>query len=320
MQLVTKREFPIVYGPRLSGISQKIVIVLWSLVTVTSLISLALSIYNLNLWDRIPASESLRYFPEMTPDDLQLLADWQSTVLQTGLSLSEYAFIFTAVRFISGLSLFTVGFLLVRRYSYLLMAIIMAILLSVFAAAGIWNNPLFGWSVSRVAWMNYPVQVLSWLLSCGAIVIYIFPDGKFTPRWMVWLTALLVPLSFLSAFGVDTFLNPVNWSAPFYLLPNILFIGGALFAAIYRYVRTPSLEGKQTLRWYTTGLSLLAGVYFVNLFITDIYYLLVGHPLFEGNAALLKYVLLNEPIWFACETFFAVGLALSVFRNKLLED
>lgn len=319
MQFVTKRESSLSYGPRLSGIYQKIVLALWLLITIASLTSMALSIYSLNLWDRIPASESPSYFPEMTPDDVQLLADWQSTVLQAGLSLSGYAFIFTAARLIGGLSLFLVGFLLIRRYSDHLMAMMMATLLSIFAAAGIWNNPLFGWAVGRAPWMNYPVQVLAWLLWWGAIVIYVFPDGKFTPRWTIWLAALLVPLTFLISFGVDTFLNPDTWPGPLYLLPNILFIGSALFAVIYRYVHTPDSAQKRALRWYTIGLSLLVVVYFVNLFITDIYYFLAGHPLFEGNAATLKYALLNEPIWFACEAFFAVGLALSVFRDKLFE-
>jgi len=55
-------------GPRLSGISQTIAIVLWGLVTLTSLLSLSFSAYSLNLWDRIPAAETIRYFPDMTPE------------------------------------------------------------------------------------------------------------------------------------------------------------------------------------------------------------------------------------------------------------
>jgi hypothetical protein len=158
---------------------------------------------------------------------------------------------------------------------------------------------------------------LTW---CGAIVIYIFPDGRFTPRWTLWLAVLLVPLSFIMAFNIDIFLNPDNWGGPFYLLPNILFIGGALFALIYRYRRIVEYEQKRAMRWYVRGITLLIIVYFVNLLMTDVYYLLAGHDLFQSNGALVKYVLLNEPIWFACETFFAVGLALSVFRDKLIES
>jgi hypothetical protein len=51
----------------------------------------------------------------------------------------------------------------------------------------------------------------------------------------------------------------------------------------------------------------------------NIYPLLTGHVLFESNEARFNYVLLSEPIWFASETFFAIGLALSVFRNNLME-
>ncbi len=285
---------------RLSGISQKIAIFLWSLVTIVSLISLAFSIYSLNVWDRIPATETNRYFPEITAENVQFHADWQNTVLQTGLSLSGYASIFTLARIIGGLSLLVVGFLLIRRYSDHLMAVLMATLLSVFAAAGIWNNTLFGAAVSMAPWLSYPVQVLGWLLWCGAIVIYTFPDGKFTPRWTLWLALLLVPLTFLIAFNIDIVLNPNNWPGPLYLVPNILFIGGGLLAVLYRCRHTVDVEQKRAPRWYVWGISSLVVVYFLNLLVTEIYFWIAGQPLFQTNSARLTYVLVNEPIWFAC--------------------
>ena len=318
LQSGIKEELTI--SPRLSGMSQKIAIILWGLVTLTSLLSLAFSIYRLNVWDRIPATETILYFPDMTPENVQFHADWQNTVLKTGLSLAGYASIFTLARILGGLSLLVVGFMLIRCYSDHLMAVLMATLLSVFAAAGIWNNTLFGWGVPFVLWLSYPVQVLGWLLWCGAIVIYTFPDGKFTPRWTLWLAILLVPLTFLIAFNIDIVLNSNNWPGPLYLVPNILFIGGGLFTVIYRYRHTVEFEQKQAMRWYVCGILLLVVVYFINLLMTDVYYLIVGQPLFQTNSARLTYVLLNEPIWFACEAFFAIGLALSVFPDNLLRD
>jgi hypothetical protein len=306
-------------SPRLSGMSQKIAIVLWGLVTLTSLLSLSFSIYRLNLWDRIPATESLRYFPDMTPENVQAHADWQNTILATGLSLSAYASIFTLARIVGGVSLLVVAFLLIRHYSSHLMAVLMATVLSVFAAAGIWGNPLFGWAAGFAPWLGLPLQVLGWLLWCAAIVIYMFPDGKFTPRWTLWLAILLVPLTFIMAFDIDIFLNPGNWPGPLYLLPNMVFIGGGLVAVLYRYRHTVAFEQRQALRWYVWGISLLVVVYFINLLVTDIYYLIAGQSLFQSTRAGLTYVLINEPIWFACETFFALGVALSVFRHKLLE-
>lgn len=307
-------------SPRLSGISKKTAIVLWGLVTLASLLSLSFSVYRLNLWDRIPAAETIRYFPDMTPENIQFHADWQNSVLQTGLSLSGYALIFTLARIMGGLSLFVVGFLLIRRYSHQMMAVLMATVLSVFAAAGIWGNPLFGWGVPVAPWLSYPVQVLGWLLWCAAIVIYAFPDGKFIPRWTLWLAVLLIPLAFIMAFDIDIFLNPGNWPGPLYLLPNIVFIGAGLYSVIYRYRHTVGFEQKQAIRWYVWGTGLLVVVYFINLLITDVYYLIAGQSLFQSNQAGLSYVLINEPIWFACEAFFAIGLALAVFRDNLIKE
>jgi hypothetical protein len=306
-------------SPRLSGKSQKIAIVLWGLVTLTSLLSLSFSVYRLNLWDRIPAAESTRYFPDMTPEGLQAHLDWQDTILDTGLSLAGYASLFTLARLIGGFSLFVVAFLLIRRYRDHLMALLMATVLSVFAAAGIWNNPLFEWGVPFAPWLAYPVQVLGWLLWCAAIVIYTFPDGKFRPRWALGLAILLLPLTFLIAFDIDSSLNPNTWPGPLYLVPNIVFVGGGLFAVLYRYRHTVEFEEKQAMRGYVWGISLFIVVYFINLLVTDIYYWIAGQSLFQSNSAGLAYVLINEPIWFACETFFAASLALSVFRGHLLE-
>jgi hypothetical protein len=102
-------------------------------------------------------------------------------------------------------------------------------------------------------------------------------------------------------------------------VPNIVFVGGGLFAVLYRYRHTVEFEEKQAMRGYAWGISLFIVVYFINLLVTDIYYWIAGQSLFQSNSAGLAYVLINEPIWFACETFFAASLALSVFRGHLLE-
>lgn len=315
----TPGNFSLDDGPRISGFLKKIAIALWGFITLLSLFSFIFSVYSLNLWDRLPAAELSRYFSDITPETVQFLAEWKNSVLQTGLSLSGYALIFTVSRVICAVTLYIVGFMLIRRYGDHLMAVLMAMLLSVFAATGMWNNPLFSWGVALAPWLNYPVQFLAWLTWCGAIVIYTFPDGKFMPRWTLWLAALLVPLTFLMAFNIDLPLNPNNWPEPFHLLPNILFTGAALFSIIHRHQNAQDVSQKRSLRFYAGGLSWLVVLYFIHLSMMSIYPMLTGNVLFESNEARLNHVLLSEPIWFASETFFAIGLALSVFRDTLME-
>lgn len=320
MPLVEKRELPAAYGPRLSGLQQKIMVGIWLLITITSVVSLAISVYSLNLWDRVPADELFPYFTDLSLAEMLDHMAYQDAVEKAGFSLSGYALIFTTVRLIAGLSLLLVSFLLIRRYSDHLMAMLMATLLSILAAAGIWGNPLFGWAVWIAPWMSFPTELLGWLLWCGTIVIYTFPNGRFTPRWTMWLALLLVPLTFFIAFGVDIFLNADNWPEPFYLLPNLVFIGGALFTVLYRYTRLPSDGQKQAMGWYMIGLSLLIGFYLVDLLFMYIYYFVTGDFPLQTMRDILIYVLVKEPVWFALETLLAIGVARSIFRDKVLGD
>jgi hypothetical protein len=307
------------FGLRLAGGARKIVLIIWGLITILSLLSFTLGVFGLNVWDRVPAAQAPHYFPEMTPQDVQSHADYQNVVLQSGMSLAGYALIFSSVRILGGLAMFLAGFLLILRYSDRLPAVLMAFLLSVFAAAGIWGNPLFNWAVSLAPWMKFPASLLAWLLWCGVIVIYTFPDGKFKPRGLFWMAILVIPISLIFAFKINIFLNPDNWPSPFDLLPNILFIGGALFSILYRHGRSSDPAKNRRLGWYVLSLSLLITVYFVDFFINNVYPL-GGNLLIQGYQAGMKYALIYEPVWYALEVFFAVSLTISVFRNKLLEN
>jgi hypothetical protein len=177
----------------LEGTVRAIAISAWVIITLLSLLSLALSVYSVNLWDRFPASKAPVYFQNMTSQDVQSHTDYQNAVLQSGLSLSGYAYIFTAARILGGLALLLVGFLLLWRYNDNLMAVLMAVFLS--AAAGIWDNTLIGWGVALAPWMAYPASLLAWLLWCGVIVLYTFRTGDLRRAgrsgWQYWLSLFL---------------------------------------------------------------------------------------------------------------------------------
>ncbi len=157
-------------------------------------------------------------------------------------------------------------------------------------------------------------MLLGWLLWWGVIVLYTFPDGLFVPRWTFWLAVLLVPLSFFTVLDVKFFLNWGTWPDTLALLPNIVFIGGAIGSVVYRARRRTEAERKRPMRWYTLGLSLLLAVYFIDFFIYDVYAALTGQPLIQGLRASMLYVLAYEPLWYALQIFFAVALAVAVFR------
>jgi hypothetical protein len=314
-----KEKIPPAFDIRLKGAARTLALLAWSLITLASLVSFGLSVYSLNVWDQVPAAQQSRYFPDLTAQVVDSHTRYQDEVLNAGFSLAGYALFFTVARLLGGLALFVVGFLLLRRYNDRLMAVLMAILLSVFAAAGIWSNTLFSWGVALAAWLQYPAALLGWLLWCGLINLYAFPDGRFTPRWTVWLAVLIVPLTFFMAFQIHLFLNPEDWPNPLDLSPNLLFIGTGFFAILYRYGRTFNSLWKRRMRPYVLSLSLLMAAYFIDFLINEVYYRLAGQALFQGYQAGMGYVMVYEPVWYILQIGFAVGLGISVFQRKLLE-
>jgi hypothetical protein len=156
-------------------------------------------------------------------------------------------------------------------------------------------------------------------LWCGLIVLYTFPNGHFSPRWTFWLAVLVVPLTFFMAFSTNIFLSPDNWPDPLNLLPNIIFIGGGLFAVLYRYWGSMDLAKRRRLRSYVDSLTLLLAAYFVDFVINQVYPLLAGQLLIQGFRAGMTYALVYEPVWYILQVNFAIALAVSVFRDKVLE-
>jgi hypothetical protein len=305
-------------GPRLAAIPQKLALSAWGLITLLGLLVFGLGVFSLNVWDRVPAADAelTRYFPSLTPQDIESHAAYQAVVLQAGFSLAGYALIFTVARLTGGLALFLVGFRLIWRYGDRLMAVLMACVLSVFGAAGLWGNPIWGWAVGLAPWLKYPAALLGWLLWCGVIVLYTFPDGRFVPRWTLGLAVLVALLGLFLAFDVNFFLNPGTWPDPLPLLPNIIFVGGGGLAVLYRYGRSTQPERKGPMHWYTLSLLLLMVLYFIDFSINEVYSTFAAQPLIQGYQAALTYVLAFEPLWYVLQTLFAVGLTMAVFASR----
>jgi hypothetical protein len=105
-----------------------------------------------------------------------------------------------------------------------------------------------------VLWL--PVTFVGWLGSiCFFILLYLFPDGRFVPRWTRVLAAIwvvyMVPWYFLPASPF----SGKTWSP----LLNALLVLGLLstlvFAQVYRYVRVSGPVERQQTKWFVFGLT-----------------------------------------------------------------
>ena len=85
------------------------------------------------------------------------------------------------------------------------------------------------------------------------LFFYLFPDGRFVPRWTRWPALLLIAWATLVTFLPDSFLSPGKWSDLLYTPVMLGWLFTGVFAQVYRYRRVSgSLERQQT-KWVIFG-------------------------------------------------------------------
>lgn len=106
------------------------------------------------------------------------------------------------------------------------------------------NSDVLGAAAAAYPALSLPVYLLEYAGQVAyTIFFYVFPDGRFVPRWARWLVlvwmVLLVP---------DVFFPRSPWN----LLDGPLFvglIGGAVLAQVYRYWRVSTPVHRQQTKW-----------------------------------------------------------------------
>jgi len=129
------------------------------------------------------------------------------------------------------------------------MALFSAFVLLLFGGAA-FNSDVSGAAAVAYPALWLPVYLLEYVGQVAyTAFFYVFPDGRFVPRWARWLVlvwaALLVP---------DVFFP----SSPLNLLDGPLFfglIGGAVLAQAYRYLRVSTPVHRQQTKWVVFGIA-----------------------------------------------------------------
>jgi hypothetical protein len=184
---------------------------------------------------------------------LRYAADYERPLLQIDLSVDFFAAYFTAIGMaVVGVHLIIAAIVFARRSEDWVAWIVSLALVARGSTA-----PL---SVADALLLQEPVYRL-WIdllayagMVAGVAILFVFPDGRYRPRWTRWLTyswALLVfPAIFLPESGLSLRTWPVGLQA-------LLLIGlGAVgvVVQVYRYRRVSSPAQRQQTKWALLGL------------------------------------------------------------------
>ena len=130
------------------------------------------------------------------------------------------------------------------------MAVFASIALVTWAATA---SPTWDALESHPAW-SVPVRFLRTLgPTLLLIFLYLFPDGRFIPRWTRALAVVVVGLTVATQlFG------PLTLPDPFSFLLWIGFLGSGVVAQIYRYRRVSGPAQRQQTKWVVFGVTAMS--------------------------------------------------------------
>jgi hypothetical protein len=143
-------------------------------------------------------------------------------------------------------------------------------------------------------------------LSALFLLFYIFPDGRFVPRWIRWLALILI----LAALPEFILRSEAEFDTAFSPLYAGLFLSAA-GAQIYRYARVSTPAQRQQTKWVVFGL--IGSLALMTLWIS----ILVIFPPSQHSPARLITLLIAVPLIFLFGLMVPLSFAFSILRYKL---
>jgi hypothetical protein len=202
------------------------------------------------------------YFAQIIPTSHHCFVDCPTSanirdLHALGISTTTYAAYQVAINLLFALTYFLVAALIFWRKSDDLMALLASCSLVALGA----SFPSIPSALAAVhpAW-QVPVTLVGNedVLAFPAIIVFffLFPNGRFVPRWTIWMAVAFVALFELIAFFPTSSITFSSWpeSLIVVFVPLLVF-GSLVFAQVYRYrhVSTP-LERQQT-KWIVYGMA-----------------------------------------------------------------
>jgi hypothetical protein len=240
--------------------------------------------------------------PQPTPEGVRALQD-------VGLSMRSYAILNVIIDKVFELVWFAVGAIIFWRRSDDWMALLVSVFLVAFGTVTVDPTAANTLLSSQPAWW-LPVRGVQIVGSvCSTLFFFLFPGGRFVPRWTRWLAVAF------SAFlvSLDQFPDLYSRSPALETVSFLVFLGivvSVTWSLVYRYRRFSSPAHRRQTKWVVFGTAL--GVAGTSVFKLPLDFHLVG-----GDT---PFVVLLLKIGFAL-SFLLVPLSISiaVVRSHLFD-
>jgi hypothetical protein len=143
-------------------------------------------------------------------------------------------------------------------------------------------------------------------------LIYIFPSGKFVPRWSKWLvvvTILITPPMMVLSAGISQGSFP-TWGIWITVMIMALLVTG-FYGQIYRYRNVSSARERLQTKWVVYGLGLWVGVILIS---TGPYYYQATLP---PDSPTPLWLTATSILWWLSLMIIPVSFSVALLRHKL---
>lgn len=170
-----------------------------------------------------------------------------------GLSVTFYATYFIALDLLLVLTHFGIAAILYRQAPENTMATLVALVLI--------TTPLAvtsALSMSAATW-QFAANVIVYLgLTTSIILLFLFPDGRFIPRWTRPLSILWAGLNLPAVFLPNSLLSLTTWPLLIQITLLFSFSASGLYAQLFRYRKVSTLVERHQSKWAILGLGAAA--------------------------------------------------------------
>jgi hypothetical protein len=192
-------------------------------------------------------TQSLCQNQQATPDMMRALHS-------TGLSLQFYALYLTTLSIISVLIFLVIAVIIAWSRSRDWMVLLVSLTLIIIGT--VTNTDYQQLAAAYHPILLLPGTLLQFLLNILPLLFgYLFPNGRFVPRWTRWLALLVVLFAGGGTLFPSSPFNVGTWPGPLGTIVQVVIFGTVLFAQIYRYVRVSTPYQRQQTKWVVFGIT-----------------------------------------------------------------
>ena len=169
-------------------------------------------------------------------------------------------------------------------------------------------------AVRHPTW-EMPVYILHFIGAASfGLFLYLFPDGRFVPRWARWVALVWIASQLPRYFYPNWYADPNTWYDWISGLVWLSALSIAIYGQIYRYRRASSPMQRQQIKWVVFGISAaLAGFLSIQLVLGE------GGSAPRSPGALVAYLVGYTFIGYLTVLLIPVSIGFAVLRHHLFD-